>query len=776
MRRTTRTTGPTPHRPRRSTLRTAALALLVSSVVVSLSGPGAAQARPAPAAAGSASDSSPRGCAHQVLDRPTPARTVAARQPQTLAAAAAANGRGTSALRALAQDRTLWLDRCGKEFYVERRVADAGASAATTAAAAGPASATATVPLADTFTLQSRPGAARTIYLDFTGGTVTGTAWNSSYGASIAVEPFSITAPADTAFSDAELTEIQRAWQVVAEDYAPFDVNVTTQDPGVAAIDRSSSTDQVYGAHVMLTNAGPIYTGCGCGGVAYVNVFNTSGSNHLYYQPAWVFSAGTTTSGKNMGEAAAHEAGHNLGLSHDATATSGYYTGASPWAPIMGAAYSQPVSQWSRGEYPGANNLQDDLAILATGVPFRTDDHGDLAASATPLVSDVTVPGVISTPSDDDAFAVTAYGATTVSVTPAAGLPDLDVQLHVVDSSGATVAIVNPAVARVSSSVATGLGATWSTTAPAGGASYTVYVDGVGSGDPAVAGGYSDYGSLGNYQITLTTQTPSQVTPLSATAAAAPNAVVGRPYAASPVTVSGGVAPYGYAASGLPAGLALGTDGRVTGTPTAAGTATVDVTVTDAAGATAHAGFTLQVDPAPVAPVVVADQTLAAGRVGSAYAQQVVGSGGDGTLAWTATGLPAGLVLSSSGVLSGTPTVAGTTTFTATATSAGVSDSGLVTITISPAALAFATGATLPTARVGVAYATTIAIGGGVAPYTWTRSGTLPAGLTLTVAADGLSARLTGKPTARTKYAFTLTVRDGAGTTVSRRFSLTVTR
>ena len=90
-----------------------------------------------------------------------------------------------------------------------------------------------------------------------------------------------------------------------------------------------------------------------------------------------MFSAGTGKTGKNMGEAASHEIGHNFGLSHDATATASYYSGAAPWAPIMGVAYSQPVSQFSKGEYSGASTTQDDLAVIATGAPLRADDHGD---------------------------------------------------------------------------------------------------------------------------------------------------------------------------------------------------------------------------------------------------------------------------------------------------------------------------------------------------------------------------------------------------------------
>ena len=78
-------------------------------------------------------------------------------------------------------------------------------------------------------------GAPRVIYLDFTGHSTSGTNWNSSYsgGNPIVSAPFSIDADAN-ALSDHELTFIRNVWRRVAEDFAPFSVDVTTQDPGVA--------------------------------------------------------------------------------------------------------------------------------------------------------------------------------------------------------------------------------------------------------------------------------------------------------------------------------------------------------------------------------------------------------------------------------------------------------------------------------------------------------------------------------------------------------------
>ena len=67
----------------------------------------------------------------------------------------------------------------------------------------------------------------------------------------------------------------------------------------------------------------------------------------------------------------------------------GYYpgdgTGETSWAPIMGLGYNKAVTKFNRGDYAGATNTEDDLAIVAAKLTYRTDDFGSTAATAAAL-------------------------------------------------------------------------------------------------------------------------------------------------------------------------------------------------------------------------------------------------------------------------------------------------------------------------------------------------------------------------------------------------------
>lgn len=145
-----------------------------------------------------------------------------------------------------------------------------------------------------------------------------------------------------------------------------------------------------------------------------------------------------------------------------------------------------------------------------------------------------------------------------------------------------------------------------------------------------------------------------------------------------------------YAATGLPAGLSISSStGVISGTPTKAGSSTVTVTGTDSTGPTGSATFTWTISPVNANTVTVTSPGNQTGTVGTAASLQIkaTDSASGQTLTYTASGLPAGLSISSStGLISGTPTTAGSPSVTVTATdTTGASGSATFTWTIDAA-------------------------------------------------------------------------------------------
>lgn len=353
-------------------------------------------------------------------------------------------------------------------------------------------------PLADSFKLHSRQGARRTVYLNFVGGTLGSSIWAWD---GMAVPPLDIDSQPGS-FSAAELALVQGVWQRVAEDYAPFEVDVTTEAPAPRRLTRTNSGDGEFGITVFVTGGLSGRLCGGCGGVAYLGVFDDVGD---HYKPVFVFHDALWNDEKNIAEAASHEAGHTLGLYHDGTTWSPYYagqgSGPTAWAPIMGLGFDKPVVQWSRSDYANANNFQDEVAVMQTfGLPLRADDHGNGPASATTLQAATvagqpvqTGQGVIERPDDVDVFSFSAAaGSVSVLASPAARAPNLDILLTLRNRDGLLIASSNPEDA---------LGAGLSAVLPAAG-TYYLSVQGTGRGDPLVDG-YSAYGSRGRYAVSV---------------------------------------------------------------------------------------------------------------------------------------------------------------------------------------------------------------------------------------------------------------------------------
>jgi hypothetical protein len=165
----------------------------------------------------------------------------------------------------------------------------------------------------------------------------------------------------------------------------------------------------------------------------------------------------------------------------------------------MGVGYYQPVTQWSRGEYDGATNTQDDLATITTqnGFGYRPDDHGSspIAASDINHLAGIVLldEGIIGRNIDRDFFQFTVGtdGPVDLTIDPVEVGPNLDVKATLLDAVGGSVAISDPLGE---------LGAEFHIDLTAG--DYYLQIEGTGTGDPTAA--YNDYGSLGSYSITGT--------------------------------------------------------------------------------------------------------------------------------------------------------------------------------------------------------------------------------------------------------------------------------
>ena len=599
---------------------------------------------------------SPQGCAQLLSSEQNGVRAITS-LGANLAAAAALNGFTQEKFReVLEKDSSYWLDRCGRVFFVDEAPKNISSTSSSPAA---------TVAYDQTFLLHSKPGSLKTIYLDFNGHSFTGTAWNSYFRVSSPYFASGYSKDADFSnFSTSDMDEIQSVWQRVAEDYAPFDVDVTTQEPAVGILERSSTSDNIYGTRAVVTADAAMQRVCGCGGVAYVGVFDLAGSSHETYQPAWVF-AGVGTGAKNITEALTHEVGHNLGLNHDGTSTLGYYQGSAGWAPIMGVGYYEGLTQWSKGQYPGANNKEDDYLVIAShGAILRSDEDSNNTSTARSLSSSLA--GIISSPTDKDWFVLTpgSSGNVTISADVGSISPNLDIKLDLYSASDLVnpIATSNPAMIDSSTDVIGGLSASITFPVTAGNIYYAV-VDGVGFGDLATTG-YSDYGSVGNYTISISGSTSV----LTVTTSSLPNANAGSNYSYQ-LSASAGTPPYVWSASSLPSWLTLSSSGLLTGTaPSSSSNSTFTVTVTDSV-TTASKDLGINVI---VPALTITTTSLPNGSNRKSYAASLSASGGVGPYTWTRTSgtLPTGLTLNSTGTIIGTPTKRGTFTFSVKVTDA----------------------------------------------------------------------------------------------------------
>jgi hypothetical protein len=336
------------------------------------------------------------------------------------------------------------------------------------------------IPVLNSF---SGPNNTPTIFLDFDGHTTSGTSWNIN--GAFTCE--------GTTLNTAQITEI---FNRVAEDYRPFRVNVTTEQSKFNAAPAAKRMRVVF----TITSS---WYGNGAGGVAFINSFSWGDDT-----PCFVFTALLNNNVKFISEAASHEAGHTLGLYHQAVYDAncnyvsdynqGTGSGEIGWAPIMGTGYYRNFTLWHNGPNAGGcNQIQNDLTIITSavnGIVFRTDDHNssfNQSTNASFTNNQFLAQGIIEQSSDQDMFRFTlqnggrfVLNAVPYNVGTGNSGSDLDMQVSLFNNDQVLLNVYNPG-ALLSSVIDTMLSS----------GSYYLRVEGRGNAyAPA-------YASLGSYSL-----------------------------------------------------------------------------------------------------------------------------------------------------------------------------------------------------------------------------------------------------------------------------------
>ena len=292
--------------------------------------------------------------------------------------------------------------------------------------------------------LNSYPSATATIFLDFDGQTVTSPYWNAG-------NSFYATPPI---FTNEQITTV---FNQVAEDFRPFNLNITTDSTVYFAAPSAKRQ------RIIITSYSAWYGNAG--GVAYIESFRWG-----LEVPGFVFSNLLGNNTKNVAEASSHETGHTLGLNHQTKYdvscnfvyeyNPGTGTGEIGWAPIMGNSYSKNLSLWHNGtSTAGCNNSQNDLTILANsanGFGYRTDDVGNTTNQSSNVTFNgqtYAVNGFVNSTNDIDVFRVTLAerGRFTMTAIPSSVLgaggfqtSNIDIQVSLLASNGNVINTYNP--------------------------------------------------------------------------------------------------------------------------------------------------------------------------------------------------------------------------------------------------------------------------------------------------------------------------------------------
>lgn len=345
--------------------------------------------------------------------------------------------------------------------------------------------------------LDSLPGAPRTLYLDFTGN-FEADWWQNFRGHEDHYQNL-VTPAFDTdgnpnAFSEREQDAIRRIWATVAEDFAPFNINVTTHYYG-ALDDGKALKVAIGGTDEWLQRDEGVHPS----GTSEIRSFLTDAPNTVF-----VFSrnfGSTSLHQLQIGTTASHEAGHAFGLHHRSiwsadgkSIVNEHDPGTGEWTPIMGQNTSADRTTWSRGvTAEGPNSLQDEFAMLGGILGFRSDEQGTktlTGGTSAAIRAPLTGGGLINTVQDVDTFEFsTSGGVVKVVVTANQVGPNLipraelwsSTKLLKAGTPGSTgTSVADPKLSVIEMTLAAG--------------TYFVKVTSVG-----------DYGDMGQYTVKVTT-------------------------------------------------------------------------------------------------------------------------------------------------------------------------------------------------------------------------------------------------------------------------------
>ena len=416
------------------------------------------------------------------------------------------------------------------------------------------------------------------------------------------------------------------------------------------------------------------------------------------------------------------------------------------------------------------------------GVPYSLTFSG--SGGTTPYTITITgsVPGL------------TATGARISGTPTAAG--SYSVTARVTDRSSpsqtATVdlsIVVAPTLGISPASAPTGtVGLPYSATftGTGGTAPYTFSITGAPAGLTAVGGTISGTPTTpGTYPISVrvtdsTPSTPRSVTinpnivvsgaPLTISPTSVPPATAGAPYSQT-FSASGGTGPYTWSISGLPSGLSA-TGPAINGTvsATALGSFPLAVKVTDSATPTPASTTITPTLSVGAAPLTISTTSAPASTVGAPYTLSLVAIGGTGPYSWSISGaLPDGLTRTGA-TISGTPTRQGAFSFIVQVTDSAPTPqtaSGSLSIQVNPPVLTV-TSTSLPGGTVGVPYNQTLSATGGAGAYSWSITGNLPAGLSLS------GATISGTPSSAGSASFVVHVADSGSPVQNAQQSLSI--